>query len=197
MNQLEWKSFFGKINVMFNLDTLTISDKINLLESIERKKRNFKEPTDFKDFIIDCKLYLNPQSYGTKIQNRWKTINKYLTVSAYLNRGDYKDDKEYVEFKVSYLSSDNKWSLLQLRPYQKLDRYDVMLIDGKFNYTLYKIPKDKMKSMILKYASAAHGTKDSNLLNENIEYRMDVKYDMLYEIESFISDTTIKINKFF
>ena len=181
---------------MFNLDTLSSSDKISLLESIEQKKRNFKESTNFKDFIIDCKLYLNPQSYGTKIQNRWRAVNKYNSVKSNKNRGDYKDGLEYVEFKVSYLS-DKKWSLLQLRPYQKLDRYDVMLIDSKFNYTLYKIPKDKMKSMIFKYASPAHGTKVSNSVNENIEYRMDIKHDMLYEIESFISDTTIKSNKFF
>jgi|TARA_R110000824_G_scaffold76510_1_gene193860 hypothetical protein len=181
---------------MFKLHQLTILEKINLLESLEWQKKHFQEPIAFRDFIIDCKLYLNPQSYGTKIQNRWKTINKYKSLNSSVNRGDYKDNTTYVEFKVSYLS-DNKWSLLQLRPYQKIDRYDIMLIDHKFNYTLYAIPNTKMKLMIDKYGDAAHGTKDSNLNNKNIEYRMTIRNHMLYEIESFISKTTVKTNKFF
>ena len=73
-----------------------------------------------------------------------------------------------------------------------------MLIDDKYNYTLYKIPKESMEDLIKKYGGACHGTKDSNTLNTNIEYRMDIQKKRLHEFERYKSETTTETNgKFF
>ena len=169
--------------------TSTKIEKKNLLKVLEEAKKNFVEPDDFEDFLVSCKLFLNPQSYGTKIQNRWRKDNGYKKVNSSLNLGDYKDESMYVEFKVSYISN-NQWTIIQIRPYQKIQRYDIMLIDEDYKDKLYKIPKDKMNILIDKYGDVAHGTKGSNLNNKNLEYRMTIKKNMLPEIEQYISNTT-------
>ena len=97
--------------------------KLDLLKELKYKGENFVEPEDFQEFLIDCKLYLKPSSYGTRIQNRWRTDHNYKSVKSSEDSGDYKDSDEYVEFKVSYVSK-GEWFLVQLRPYQNINRYD-------------------------------------------------------------------------
>ena len=174
-------------------------DKISFLKEQEHKKKYLVPSDDFEEFLIDCKIYLNSQSYGIKIQNRWREINKYKKVKSSEDRGDYKDGSTYAEFKVSYFS-DGKWSLLQLRPYQPVDRYDILLVElgnTNMNYTIYKIPKDKMKYLIDRYGETAHGTKQSNLDNNNIEYRITIKKNMLHEIEPYIFKHSVESHDFF
>ena len=165
-----------------------------MLKSLDEAKKSFVEPEDFEDFLISCKLFLNPQSYGIKIQNRWRTDNGYEKVNSSLNLGDYKDGDMYVEFKVSYISTNNNWSIIQIRPHQKIQRYDIMLVDSDYKYNLYKIPKNKMDIFVDKYGEIAHGTKSSNLDNKNLEYRITIKKNMLVEIEQYISNENIENN---
>ena len=55
-----------------------------------------------------------------------------------------------------------------------------------------------MEDLIKKYGGACHGTKDSNILNTNIEYRMDIQKKRLHEFERYKSETTTETNgKFF
>jgi hypothetical protein len=167
--------------------TSTKKEKKQLLEHLSKCEKDLKnnEPEDFEDFLICCKLFTNPQSYGTKIQNRWIRDNGYHKVNSSKNCGDYKDMDSYVEFKVSYFSN-NKWTLLQLRPYQKIDRYDIMLIDKNYKYELYEIPKKQMDRLLKQYGDVAHGTKDSNIENKNLEYRISIKKHMLLIIEKYL-----------
>tara|TARA_R110002012_G_scaffold48512_6_gene126273 strand:- start:1374 stop:1931 length:558 start_codon:yes stop_codon:yes gene_type:complete len=167
--------------------TSTKKEKKQLLEYLSKGEKDLKnnEPKDFEDFLICCKLFTKPQSYGTKIQNRWIKDNGYHKINSSKNRGDYKDINLYVEFKVSYFL-DNQWNLLQLRPYQKIDRYDIMLIDKNYKYKLYQIPKKQMDRLLKEYGYVAHGTKDSNIENKNLEYRISIKENMLLNIEKYL-----------
>ena len=160
--------------------TSTKSEKKNLLKSLDEAKKSFVEPEDFEDFLISCKLFLNPQSYGIKIQNRWRTDNGYEKVNSSLNLGDYKDGDMYVEFKVSYISTNNNWSIIQIRPHQKIQRYDIMLVDSDYKYNLYKIPKNKMDIFVDKYG----------------EIRNDAS-DTLYNLRKSIQAVRTKVNTSF
>lgn len=170
--------------------------KLKLLEEIESTRCNFRESTDFNHFLLDCKLYLNPSSYGKKIENRWIRENLYKKISKNLDRGDYVDGDKYVEFKVSYKSrnTNNTWSFLQIRPYQMIDRYDLMIIDYKMNYSVYSVPTIEMKKILGLYGEACHGTLKSNMNNDNIEYRITVRENMLHILQPYKFKTTI--NKF-
>jgi hypothetical protein len=157
---------------------MTYDEKLRLIKELTQYKTKFTESKDFAEFIVDCKLFLNPQSYGSKIERRWIKDRGYKKVKSTLNRGDYKDGNKWVEFKVSF-ESQGKWFLLQIRPYQKIDRYDILLIDKDMKPTIYKISKDKMKELVDKFGDVCHGTKMSNQDNINLEYRITLTNDII------------------
>lgn len=172
---------------------MTYEDKLTLIKELTKKKKHFTESRNFSEFIIDCKLFLNPQSYGSKIEKRWVRDNGYKKVPSSLNRGDYRDGEEWVEFKASF-ESNGRWFLLQIRPYQEIDRYDILLIDENMNPTLYKVSKDKMQDLVNKFGAVCHGNKLSNQDNTNLEYRMTLTKDI---IQTHLGPTNRKLNEFF
>tara|TARA_Y100001937_G_scaffold24256_1_gene34906 strand:- start:803 stop:1348 length:546 start_codon:yes stop_codon:yes gene_type:complete len=180
-----------------NITNSTLEQKIEITKERRRMRKKFVESPDFRTFLVDCYLYLNPSSYGTRIQERFRKDFGWEKVSALENRGDYKTIKDYVEFKVSYLGIANKYSLKQIRPWQELDRYHVMLVDSSFDYTIYDIPKHHMDELVYKYGSLCHGTSTTNLKNQKVEYGWDFKENKLYELERFIWKPSTQINKFF
>lgn len=157
---------------------MTYDEKLRLIKELTQQKTKFIESKDFSEFIIDCKLFLNPQSYGSKIEKRWIKDNGYKKVKSTLNRGDYQDGDEWVEFKVSF-ESQGKWFLLQIRPYQDIDRYDILLIDADMKPTIYKLSKEKMKELVDKFGDVCHGTKMSNQDNTNLEYRITLTKEII------------------
>jgi hypothetical protein len=157
---------------------MTYDEKLRLIKELTQQKTKFIESKDFSEFIIDCKLFLNPQSYGSKIEKRWIKDNGYKKVKSTLNRGDYQDGDEWVEFKVSF-ESQGRWFLLQIRPYQDIDRYDILLIDADMKPTIYKLSKDKMKELVDKFGDVCHGTKTSNQNNTNLEYRITLTKEII------------------
>tara|TARA_R100000908_G_C3747510_1_gene142560 strand:+ start:1438 stop:1989 length:552 start_codon:yes stop_codon:yes gene_type:complete len=175
----------------------TLEQKIQLTKERRSMRKNFVESTDFRTFLVDCYLYLNPSSYGTKIQERFRKDNGWGKVKASDNRGDYKTEKDYVEFKVSYLGVMDTYTLKHIRPWQELDRYHVVLIDSSFDYTIYDIPKNDMNEFVHKYGSACNGTSTANSKNEKVEYGWDFKNNNLYQLENFVMKPSTKINKFF
>ena len=90
----------------------------------------------------------------------------------------YVDGDEWVEFKVSF-ESQGKWFLLQIRPYQDIDRYDILLIDADMKPTIYKLSKEKMKELVDKFGDVCHGTKMSNQDNTNLEYRITLTREII------------------
>jgi hypothetical protein len=176
---------------------MNLEQKVELLNDIRYKKSNFQENNDFKEFLADCKLYLNPSGYGTRIENRWISDNGYKKINKTLGRGDYKDDNEFVEFKVSYKSNE-KYTFLQFRPFQNVDRYDLMMVDYKMNYSIYQIPKNNMIEILQNSNEVCHGTKEHNILNENLEYRITMDSSLISKLNNFlISKTKTELPKNF
>ena len=168
---------------------MNLDQKIQLLNDIRYHKSSFQEKNDFREFLVDCKLYLNPSGYGTKIENRWILENGYEKLSNKLGRGDYKDGIDFVEFKVSYKSNE-KYTFLQFRPFQDIDRYDLMMVDYNMNYSIYKIPKNIMIKLIEESADVCHGTKEHNILNKNLEYRITMNDILITNLDKFIFKNT-------
>ena len=175
---------------------LTNEQKLQFTKERMKMRKNFFESPDFRTFLIDCYTYLNPSSYGTKIQERFRKDNGWSKVKASENRGDYKTEKGYVEFKVSYLGAMNTYTLKHIRPWQELDRYHVLLIDSQCDYTIYDIPKNDMNEFIDKYGKPCNGTSTANAKNQKVEYGWDFKNTGLYRLENFVMKPSTKINKF-
>lgn len=172
----------------------SFEDKLKLLEVIKHNKDNFKESNSFREFLVDCKLFCTPSSYGSKIETRWIKDNQYVKVPRTEDRGDYIDTttNESVEFKVSYKQSKGIWSFLQFRPYQNIDRYDLLCIHDDMSHTLYRIPKDVMISVIKQSGDFAHGTIDRAMDNTNIEYRLTFTPNIANSLSEYVVDNTHK-----
>jgi hypothetical protein len=152
----------------------------NILREMTVAKRTAKrQDTDYDDcddFIRNCYVNLTPQSYGSKIEKRVRNKNGMTKVKSTLGKGDGIDsDGNYKEIKSS-ISDCNCFNVVQIRPYQ--DFYSYLLFffniteDGNVEKYMFEVPKNEL--MMLKGINGAHGTKDSNSGNKNIEYRLTI-----------------------
>ena len=176
-------------------------DEIDWIELAYKKameKNEVPEISDFTTFLAACFYMCNPGSYGSKIQNRIMEDYSFKTVDKELNSGDFKvtemtkfslfkfDVGDKIEFKVSYLTKDNYWNLLQLRPYQSFKYYVFLLINPfeKCKYEWFIIDKNEFGEVFPKLGGC-HGTKESNEENKNKNYRLTVNkkvYEKLKKI---------------
>jgi hypothetical protein len=132
----------------------------------------------FNKFLMYMKLYFTPQSYGIRIQNRIIKENGWNSIPSTLNRGDSIDkDGKYNEIKISYLTPNDFYNLIQIRLYQNIDYYYLMFVDSEYNPIYVTLTESQMKELVNKYGTAAHGTKNSILENKNIEYRITIPYN--------------------
>ena len=170
MNQIELKK--------------TIRD---ILDNID-KSRSLKDRVEsIKDDLIDLTLgqviseqefykissVLTPQSRSPLWQNYFIKKHDCEKVSKDENRGDFKKNGRYYEYKCSGYNQGNAVNIVQIRPWQDCD-YIIQSIsdDGATTFVLthaeMELERKKLK------ASRAHGTQ-ALVNNENIEYRMTLK----------------------
>lgn len=163
------------------ISDIDIKKLLNLRKEISRNVKwgfNLSE----KEFIKGM-LYLNPQSYGARIENHIKKCLGFTKVSAKKNRGDLVNPctKCYYEVKISLLTPCNlALNLVQIRLWQNVDYYLCVAYDLRnvINYRKYVflLTHDEMKKECAR-ASAAHGTSISNSNNKNVELRMSINCD--------------------
>lgn len=170
--------------------TLTVFDRDAAIKA-HRQKKLVKEQYSKKDWGLDLSLedlalisatFPSAQQYGPKFE---KWINRYLNWEAIrpkVNRGDSK-----VKGKDVYI--EQKWCIrtdvgpngLQHRLWQDVQYYLYGHVDDKdsdnIRVDLYLLTKAQvLEEFKLLTPIMSHGTKDSNILNENVEYTMGVAY---------------------
>ena len=165
-------------------------DEIDWVELAYKKameKNEVPEISDFTTFLAACFYMCTPGSYGSKIQNRVMEDYGFKTIDQNRNLGDLEvtettnfplfkfDVGDEIEFKASYLTKDNYWNLLQLRPYQSFKYYMFLLINPfeKCKHEWFVINKNEFKEAFPKLGGC-HGTKESNKENKNSDNRLTV-----------------------
>lgn len=137
-----------------------------------KEKRNHKDPDTF---IRDCFVNRTPQSYGCRIEKRYIEKNKMTKIKK-KNHGDAMDGLEANEIKGS-ISDNGSFNIVQIRPHDIFDYYLVLFFEiasnGDVFQHFFKVPKSDM--MTFRGVGRAHGTKESNVKNANVEYRLTVK----------------------
>ena len=144
------------------------SNKENILQLVlqgEIKELSFYKLTSL----------LSTQSRSVLWEKYFKEKNEYQSVSKSANKGDLKKDNKYYEYKVS-LNDQIDFRLLQIRIWQDCD-YIFQFITFENIYTFQLTKQQMIKEMRLCGVNFAHGTKESNRNNENIEYTMTIKKD--------------------
>ncbi len=154
---------------------------LNILREI--KSESSKNPKyGFDDdwiVFIQKMQFLSPKAFGTRIQNRIILKNGFEKVNASIDKGDFKINNEYYEFKVSILTPSNKLAnFVNIRPYQEITGYYCVVVNTlseSYETYQFKLSKDQMDSEIKALnASFANGTKVANLENKNPAYRFSI-----------------------
>lgn len=146
----------------------------NIMELKNNKKDIINEPDD-ELFFYKCSI-LNPQSYGTMIQNRFIKRNNGIKIKSSLNKGDCSINNVNYEVKAS-ISSINKYNVVQIRLWQPVDYILIFVnFDKELTVSICKLTHEQMEKEVEKRKQYAHGTKTANLDNKNIEYRFTLPY---------------------
>lgn len=152
----------------------------SITETISRKKTwGFDLPE--VDFIKGM-MFLKPQSYGTRIENYIIKTLGYKKVKSSAVCGDAcTKNNNHVEIKISVLTPTNdSLNLVQIRLFHNIQYYLCVAYDLRDikNYKKYMflLTHDEMVQET-KNATAAHGTKNVNKVNANVELRFSFKCD--------------------
>lgn len=132
-----------------------------------------------KEFLKGMSL-LNPQSYGSRIQNYIQRQLNAERNKASSNIGDIKFLNKNLEVKTSLLTPDNCYlNMVQIRVFQPIDHYLCIAYDlrnlSEYDSYIFLLTHDEMLFECDKYGNAAHGTTTANKLNKNVEYRLGLK----------------------
>lgn len=172
MNQIELKK--------------TIRD---ILDNIDKSRRLKDSVKSVKDKLIDLTLgqeiseqdfykissVLTPQSRSPLWENYFIKKHDCEKVNKSEDRGDFKKNGGYYEFKCSGYNQGNAVNIVQIRPWQNCD-YIIQSISDDGAITFILTHAEMMLEMERLKASRAHGTQVL-VNNENIEYRMTLKRD--------------------
>jgi|688.fasta_scaffold68130_3 hypothetical protein len=167
--------------------------KINYKQLAEEKSKNknvVEDGLSFDVFLAACFVKCSSQSYGSKIENRIIKEYGFSKIPKKFGEGDLLSSEKTKfpffnfglgkksELKISYLSADDSWNLIQLRPYENFDFYVFLLINPKSQcqFEWFVINKSDINPNNFSMY-AIHGTKESNLENKNIEYKITVPKD--------------------
>ena len=160
-----------------------------ILDNIDHSRRLKDSAESIKDELIDLTLreeiseqdfykissVLTPQSRSPLWEKYFIKKHDCEKVKISENRGDFKKNDIYYEFKCSGYNQDNAVHIVQIRPWQDCD-YIIQSISNDEATTFVLTHADMMLEMKELKASRAHGTR-ALVNNENIEYRMTLKKD--------------------
>ena len=119
---------------------------------------------------------LSTQSRSPLWENYFIKKHDCERVNKSEDRGDFKKNDKYYEYKSSGYNLRNSVHLLQIRPWQDCD-YIIQSISDDGETTFVLTHAEMMLEMERLKASAAHGTKEVVADNKKIEYMMTVERD--------------------
>jgi hypothetical protein len=135
----------------------------------------FDEPWD----LFVAKAYcLNPQSYGTRIQNYVMYHTGLDSVSNSEERGDAKNKYDVnFEIKVSYKDvGSQSYNFIQIRPWQPVNGYLCIGIDPQNNYdtNYFYLTHSEMNSEVIRIGNFAHGNRANSAEYTKPEYKINL-----------------------
>lgn len=174
-------------------DLITYINYQNCIRQEAYKNKELGFDWCIKDFVNLMRL-LPPQNYGTRIESRIIKKLNLKKVKANKNKGDCVDDENnHIEIKASIVDGINMFcNITNIRNYQNLDYYlivcfDVRNLEDLKLYSFILSKTEMIQECKNLNATAQIGTKEANILNENIEQRLSIN------IESEIFKKWIKL----
>ncbi len=172
------------------------------LETANNPEWGFDESWD----VFVAKAYcLNPQSYGSRIQNYIKHHAGLESVHIFDERGDVRNKYDvHFEIKVSYKDVSNQsYNFIQIRPWQPVDGYLCIGIDPQNDYdtNYFYLTHAEMNKEVIRIGNSAHGNKTDAVKSGKPEYKINLSgYDLKewvdkHRIPKFSTLKKILVNK--
>ena len=174
MNQKELKD-----TIRYILDNIDESRKV--LNSVVSIRKKLIDLTIEDQVISEQDFYkissvLSTQSRSPLWENYFIKKHDCERVKKEEDRGDFRKNGRYYEYKSSGYNQDNSVHMLQIRPWQDCD-YIIQSISDDGATTFVLTHKEMLFEMKKLKAAPAHGTKEVVADNEKIEYMMRIKRD--------------------
>ncbi|MDE0682959.1 MAG: hypothetical protein OXI63_08610 [Candidatus Poribacteria bacterium] len=160
-----------------------------ILENIDSSRIVMDSVASIRDKLIDLTIeeqviseqdfykissVLSTQSRSPLWENYFIKKHDCERVSKNEDRGDFKKNGRYYEYKSSGYNLDNSVNMLQIRPWQDCD-YIIQSVSDDGATTFVLTHAEMMLEMKKLKASPAHGTRKALEDNKTIEYMMAVK----------------------
>ncbi len=174
MNQIKLNK-----TISYILDNIDESRKVkNCAFSIRKKliDLTLEEQVISEQEFYRISSVLSPQSRSPLWEKYFIKKHDCEKVNKNDDRGDFKKNGTYYEYKSSGYNQTNSVNMVQIRPWQNCD-YIIQSISDDGATTFVLTHADMMLEMENLKATPAHGTKKALEDNENIEYRMTLKRD--------------------
>ena len=179
----------------------TINRLMNILivSKINHEERIMNLPS-LKQAHIYCLIHNIPsQQYGTLLEKYIRTKYNYIKNKAQECRGDCFKNNKNAEIKVSLGGLNrNKFNFVQIRLYHNCEIYILTAFNLSFKNVesegelyIFKIPKQDIKKLIIRFGNYAHGTfkKNGIITNKSINNKNNIKE---YAIRTIINDACWK-----
>ncbi len=130
------------------------------------------------DLFVAKAYCLNPQSYGTRIQNYIKFHAGLESVAYFEEKGDAKNKYGvHFEMKVSYKDvGSQSYNFIQIRPWQEVSGYLCTGIDPQNDYdtNYFYLTHSEMNSEVIRIGNSAHGSKTDAAKSDKPEYKINL-----------------------
>ena len=171
------------------MNRIEVKEKIRvILDSIDKSRRLKESVESVKDELIDLTFeqeiseqdfykissVLSTQSRSPLWENYFIKKHGCERVKRNENRGDFKKNGRYYEYKSSGDNQKNTVNILQIRPWQDCD-YIIQSISDDRATTFVLTHAEMMLEMDRLKASPTHGTPEALEDNKTIEYGIRVK----------------------
>ena len=171
------------------MNQIELKKKIrDILDNVDKSRRLKGSVESIKDELIDLTLrqeisepdfykissVLTPQSRSPLWQNYFIKKHDCEKVSKDENRGDFKKNGTYYEYKCSGDNQNNSVNILQIRPWQDCDYIIQSISDDRATTFVLTHPEMMLEMERLK-AAPAHGTREALENNKTIEYGIKIK----------------------
>lgn len=183
---------FFRLNMSNAMNRKELNETISfILENIDNSRIVLNSVASIRDQLIDLTLekqeiseqdfyeissVLSTQSRSPLWENYFIKKHDCERVSKNEDRGDFKKNGRYYEYKSSGYNLGNSVNMLQIRPWQDCD-YIIQSVSDNGATTFVLTHAEMMLEMKKLKASPAHGTRKALENNTTVEYMMSVERD--------------------
>lgn len=182
------KHYIKQIDEMRTIQKMVYEYKEELLKDAIDKKIS---ENDF--YAITSSL--SPQSRSPLWEKYFKEKIKATKNKSSNGIGDFKKNGKDYEYKISGFNVKGDLNIVQIRLWQNCD-YVITFIHPTKGVIDFLLTHEQMEEEVKQIGTAAHGTKDSNKQNKNIEYRFTIKHNSP-RLQEWISKYKINAEKEF